>query len=230
MFDLVGADNWTVRRSVFADSAKQGGDGTSYIGFFKGAGRSGIFEQNLVLCRWRHRGGARVGLSLGGGGTGPEFCRDKRCSSEHIAGTIRNNIIAGCSDAGIYLNKAADARIHNNLLYRTRGIDARFAETTATIVNNIIDGRILKRDGAEAVTDNNLISGFKAVGLMSVAEGALDDPANGSFAFNAPSHARAAGTSIKQVGDDLCGRPRKSNAPGIGPFSEGRADCISGAR
>jgi parallel beta-helix repeat protein len=228
MFDLVAASDWTVRRTIFADPAKQGGDGVSYAGFFKGGGRRGVFEQNLVLCRWRHRGGARIGLSLGGGGTGASYCRNGRCDNEHEGGTIRNNIIAGCSDVGIYLNKATNARVHNNLIYRTRGVDGRFPETSAALKNNIIDGRVLARDGAKILEKSNLRGRLKAVTLSSTAESVLADPGAGAFGFSTPSNAAAQGSPVTPAGEDLCGRVRDQSAPGIGPFIGGKADCVEG--
>ena len=80
---------------------KSGGDNISYGAFAKGAGDHYVFERNVVLCEYKHRGqaGERIGLSFGGGGTGPEFLRDARASgSEQISSIMRDNLIAFCSD------------------------------------------------------------------------------------------------------------------------------------
>ena len=80
-------------------------------------------------------GGTRIGLSFGGGGTAPQFCApafdaNTPCSVEHDGGTMRNNIIANCSDVGIYLNRGKDTNILYNTLIATAGIDFRFDTTT----------------------------------------------------------------------------------------------------
>lgn len=105
-------------------------------------------ERNLVACEIEFTGGARIGLSLGGGGTSPDtVCEGGSCAIEHSHGVIRNNLIYNCSDVGVYLNNAADSRVEHNLLARTNGLDARFTNTSVTIVNNIISTAIRSRDG-----------------------------------------------------------------------------------
>jgi hypothetical protein len=60
------------------------------------------------------------------------------------------------TDVGIYLNRSANTLIHNNLIYNTTGIDVRFPTSSATIYNNIIDGRIKDRDGGSHKETNNI--------------------------------------------------------------------------
>ena len=93
----------------------------------------GLFERNLVMCTRNFSGGTRIGLSLGGGGTAPQFCEDGSCNTEHQNGILRNNLIVNCSDVGIYLNRAQDTLVDHNTLYATAGIDVRFPTSSATL-------------------------------------------------------------------------------------------------
>src|SRR3546814_706418 len=54
---------------------------------------------------------------------------------------------------------------HNNALINTRGIDVRFAGTSALIVNNVIDGRILARSGGQYSQSNNIVDPLAAAFL-----------------------------------------------------------------
>jgi hypothetical protein len=155
--DLVAASNWVVRKNLIADLIKGEGDRVSYGAYFKGGGRENRFERNIVLCEQALQGhpGQRVGLSLGGGGSGAPFCRDRKCITEQDAGVIEANLIASCSDVGIYVNKSAMSRITHNTLLDTAGIDVRFPESSADIDGNLIDGRIHARnDGVVRPGDN----------------------------------------------------------------------------
>ncbi len=220
--DIVAASGWRVQKNVIADFAKDGGDRTSYGAFFKGAGENNIFEQNLVRCEWRHRGGTRVGFSFGGGGTTDSACRDGKCGVEHRNGIVRNNIIMNCpNDVAIYLNKSADTQVHNNLLINTRGIDVRFEETDAVILNNIIDGRILSRNGGTFSEASNIVSAFNAVLLSQVSADVYSDPQKGDFRLNDLEEVLGLGTAIEDGGLDICNQPYKSAAPDIGPIQYG---------
>lgn len=160
VIDMVGVNGWTIRRNLISDFVKRGGDQISYGAFAKGAGAQNVFEQNVVVCEARLRGlglsGQRVGLSLGGGGSGKEYCRDRKCITEQDQGVIRSNLVASCSDAGIYLNSAARSRVEHNTLLDTAGIEARFAETSADVEGNLIDGQIVARQGAVLRLSENL--------------------------------------------------------------------------
>lgn len=146
--DVVGGRRWVVRRNYIHDFAKAEGNGVSYGAFLKGNSRDGLFDANLVVCAQLHSGQTRLGLSFGGGGTGPDsICEDGACTPEHQNGLMRNNVVVGCSDVGIYLNAAAGTRLINNTLVGTSGVDVRFAASTAVIANNFVDGRIRERDG-----------------------------------------------------------------------------------
>ncbi|UUZ56847.1 right-handed parallel beta-helix repeat-containing protein [Massilia sp. H-1] len=155
--DLVAASHWRIRRNAISDFVKGGGDRISYGGFAKGGGSDNIFEQNLVVCEARLQGlaGQRVGLSLGGGSTGAAYCRDKRCIVEQEKSEIRANLIAACSDDGIYLNSAAASKVTHNTLLDTGGIDLRYPATSVDIEGNLVDGDIRARNGAEVRLSDN---------------------------------------------------------------------------
>jgi hypothetical protein len=113
-----------------------------------------------VICHWKlqPQGNVRLGLSFGGGGSSAKHSRNRDNSTEHTGGIMRNNVIARCPlDVGIYLNKSAYTQVHNNLLIGTTGIDVRFKSSSASIHNNVLDGRIRDRDGGIHNADNNLV-------------------------------------------------------------------------
>ena len=156
--DLVAASRWTVRDNWISDFAKGEADRVSYGAFAKGAGFGNSFERNVVVCEHllRRAPGQRVGISLGGGGTGKDYCRDARCITEQDGGTIHSNLIMSCSDEGIYLNRAATSQVSHNTLLDTGGISVRFVESSAEIQGNLVDGVIRGRDGGVLRGDDNL--------------------------------------------------------------------------
>lgn len=160
--DMVGASDWLIQGNLITDFVKGDGNLVSYGAFAKGAGSGNRFERNIILCEHRLRGlpGQRVGLSFGGGGTGQRYCRDGRCLTEHDGGTISNNLIAFCSDDGIYLNRAAAARVTHNTLLDTAGITVRFAVSSADLEGNLIDGMIRSRDDGVVRATDNLVGGI----------------------------------------------------------------------
>jgi hypothetical protein len=109
--DIVAASHWTVRGNLISDFVKARADRISYGAFAKGGGSGNRFERNVVLCEDALRGqpGWRVGISLGGGGSvgGGDSCRDRTCVLEQSEGTIEANLVASCSDDGIYINRSA---------------------------------------------------------------------------------------------------------------------------
>lgn len=148
--DLVGASDWLIARNLVADFVKSGGDGISYGMYAKGGGKGNRFDANLVICEAALVGlpGQRVGLSLGGGGTSPDFCRDRRCVVEQDSSVLLNNLVSRCSDRGIYLNAAANSSVLHNTVIDTAGVTVRFPESSARLRGNLIDGPLSARDEA----------------------------------------------------------------------------------
>lgn len=216
--DMVAVSGWTVRRNVIRDFIKGGGDQVSYGAYAKGAGTHNLFEQNVVLCESKLHGlpGARVGLSLGGGGSGAPFCRDRRCITEQEDSTLRANLIASCSDAGIYLNSAARSTVSDNTLLDTAGIDVRFAASSARLDGNLVDGAIRSRnDGVIYMGQNQATpTGALYLGWHPVRHlfARVDTLALG-WAGAPPRRSGAAG----DVRSDLCGVQRAAPAA-LGAF------------
>ncbi|MCJ9430594.1 right-handed parallel beta-helix repeat-containing protein [Kordiimonas marina] len=157
--DVVGGRFWTVRQNFIADFEKAGGNHISYAGFLKGNSDNGLFERNLVVCEWRFKGGIRLGLSFGGGGTtNPQFCQGHSCALQHYKGVMRSNIIMNCpADVGVYLNNAANTIMVNNTILNTKGVDVRFNGSFALFANNIIEGRIKSRDDGNFREEHDLV-------------------------------------------------------------------------
>jgi parallel beta-helix repeat protein len=166
--------------------------------------------------------GQRVGLSLGGGGTGAEYCRDRKCVTEQQGSSIRSNLIAACSDVGIYLNSAADSRIEDNTLVDTVGIDVRFVTSSARLDGNLVDGPIRSRNGGVLhLGDNETASlwpsylGYHQVRAMFRA------PEQGDFSWRGKAPQRQG----LRKGRDLCtGAPVRA----YGAFDD-FASCLSTA-
>jgi hypothetical protein len=191
----------------------------------KSGGKNGLFERNLVVCSDLHNGATRIGLSLGGGGTGAQFCAPAYnasvpCDPEHTGGVLRNNVIASCSDVGIYLNKAKDTKLLFNTLVATAGIDFRYASSTGIAVGNGLDGKIRGRDGGTLTGTENLESftGFEA---------AFVDPKRGNLKKKGDLSALLGkGSARPDVLDDYCARTR-AGAYDLGAQQLSLGDCAS---
>lgn len=214
--DLVGASHWVVRANVISDFVKGQGSKSSYGAFVKGGGSDNRFERNLVLCEHRLRGapGPRVGLSLGNGGTGPQFCRDKRCITEQDRGVIVSNLVAFCSDDGIDVNRAAVSVVAYNTVIETTGISVRSVESSADVYGNLVDGPIRSRNGGVVRAGDNLetsrarsLLGSHPLREVYADAGALD------FRWRGRPLRRDKPAKADEVGPaDLCGTPRPSLA------------------
>jgi hypothetical protein len=206
--DLVAASGWMVRHNIISDFQKEQGDQVSYGGFFKGAGMQNVFESNLVWCEHKLQGrpGQRVGLSLGGGGTGKSYCRDGRCIAEQERGEVRANLIVGCSDVGIYLNNAAASVVNDNTLIDTAGIDVRFAGSSADVDGNLVDGGIRSRNGAVLREGDNRTAPVSYAYLgMHPQRALLRDPLAADFSWSGAMPARDPDRLTRRSGARLCG-------------------------
>ena len=226
LLNINAANGWVVSANFIADFAKATGNRVSYGAYMKSNSRDGVFERNLVVCHWRvpPAGDTRVGLSFGGGGSDPRFCRDGSNRVEHSAGMIRNNIVARCPDVGIYLNKSAHTQVQHNLLSATRGIDVRFASSSASIHNNVMDGRIRDRDGGLHNADNNLVAdqcGWLDRLLGDCGTGDwYEAPLGGGFRVVGIDSLLGRGNTDPRGEPDFCGNPRAAPSD-IGPIQYG---------
>jgi hypothetical protein len=202
--DSVGANGWQVLDNSVEAAIKLGGNGISYGLCIKGAGRGVVIERNRVVCTPDRlaQAGLRVGISLGCGGSAPQFCRDGRCNVELFDGVVANNVVAHCNDFGIDLLLAQRAQVLHNTLVNTEGIDARGASTRADVIGNLVEGRIRARDGAGLMEQDNLAVG--ALDALLAAPLALDLRWN-----EASNRARA----TPETARDFCGRPRPPFSP-----------------
>ena len=209
--DVVGGRRWVVRANFIHDHAKGGGNKISYAAFLKGNSRDGVFERNLIVCELLHSGQIRLGLSFGGGGTGPDpICEDGTCNPEHQNGVMRNNIIANCpTDVGIYLNESTNTLIEHNTLFNTTGIDVRFDTSDAVLRNNILMGKIRERQDGKATASNNL----DQVSAAQMRQWFVDpDALDFSLSDGAMIVGKASGSMLA---DDYCGA-RRDVMPDIG--------------
>ncbi len=218
--DLVAASDWTIEANLIADFVKARGDGTSYGGFAKGGGANNRFIRNVVLCEHRLRGvpGRRVGLSLGGGGSAMASCRDRRCVVEHEGGEIAGNLIASCSDEGIYLNRAARALLLHNTVIDTAGVVVRYPDSSARAYGNLIDGPLRTRDGATLHAPDNRtgVLAFSFIGLHPVLR-LFRNPNELDLRWSgAPPRVHNSGES---AAPELCGVARPS-VPAYGAFED----------
>jgi hypothetical protein len=221
--DVVGGRRWVVRSNFIHDHGKGGGDGISYAAFLKGNSRDGLFERNLVICERDHTGGVRLGLSFGGGGSSPpSVCEGGVCTPEHQNGLMRNNVIINCpDDVGIYLNRAQGARVYNNTLYNTTGIDVRFAASTVDLRNNLLTGAIRNRDGGTSTQGSNLTG----VTLLQFATWFLN-PLGADFTLLNGAPIVNLGQNLPQVSDDYCGNLRNDGTADIGAVEyDGDGPC-----
>lgn len=156
--DIVGASGWIVGDNLVSHFVKNGGNGTSYGIFMKGGGSSGRIERNLVVCTAQDvsQAGQRVGISLGGGGTGRESCGGQPCAEEHKGGIVANNIVAHCNDAGLDVHRATASVLRHNTLVNTAGILLRGGPGSTTVRANLLDGRLRVRPPAVADAGDNL--------------------------------------------------------------------------
>ncbi len=219
-------DNWIVRANIIRDFQKGAGDNVSYGAFMKSGGKGGLFERNLVMCSRDTTGGTRIGLSFGGGGTAREYCAPAfsssvECSVEHDSGTMRNNIIANCSDVGIYLNKSKDTKILHNTLIGTNGVDFRFATTTGEAHGNVLTSKIRVRDGgAFSGTDNLMDIATTEFAAMYL------DPLKGDLRKKGDLAKLIDKAAAATVTDDYCTRTR-TGTHDLGALEHSLGDCVT---
>jgi hypothetical protein len=226
--DLDSGDDWIIRGNFIHDYEKGLGDQVSYAAFLKCGGNRGLMERNLVLCSRDHVGGTRIGLSLGGGGCAPSFCEPAFDAGtpcvEHHDGVVRNNIVASCSDVGIYVNQSPNSHVLYNTLVATTGVDFRFAMTTGEAAGNLLAGMIRNRDGATGTFAGNV------EGLMQTDFDAMYvDPLKGDLRKKGSLAAvLGLGPANARVTDDYCARTRPSPFD-VGAIQASLGDCASGS-
>jgi hypothetical protein len=200
-FDLVAASRWAVldnRVEHFVRAQR-----ATYGIFMKGAGEAGRIARNLVLCTRAEMSqpGLRVGISVGGGGTGATACREGHCAFEHRGAEVVNNVVAHCNDVGIDVNRSIEVRIAHNTLVNTGGLGVRGIPASALARNNLLDGPVRARDGGGLDARSNLAADLR---------GLLRDPDRLDLTWlSLPDLVDAP----PDLADDFCGRPRPRATP-----------------
>jgi parallel beta-helix repeat protein len=225
--DLVAASRWSIVGNRISDFVKVQRTGPSYGAFVKGGGSDNRIERNVVVCEDRLRGmpGDRVGLSLGDGGTAPAVCRDGRCITEQERSVIASNLVASCSDDGIYIFRSAMSVVRDNTLLDTAGIMARGGESSVDVDGNLVDGVIRAVDGATLHGGDNITTSAASlyVGSHPVRRLFVDAEALDLRWRDAPPRRQRPAT----VPADLCGVTGVSR-PAYGAF-EDVAECARSA-
>ncbi|MEK0312723.1 fibronectin type III domain-containing protein [Cohnella sp. 56] len=195
--DLIASRGWIIRGNR-VENAKTSNNGGGYGIFAKGNSIDTVFENNVIV-------GSFIALSFGGGGTGAAYFRNQDQTYEHRGGIIRNNVVFGTVDTGVYLNKANNYKVYNNTILNTGSgvgaIEPRFAGTSGEVRNNLLTGTVKNREGGTSVASNN-ITGATASWLV--------DPANGNYhlhPFNGMA-ARDVGMTLSDVPTDMYGNAR----------------------
>lgn len=221
------AADWIVRGNLIRDFHKAGGNEVSYGAFAKGGAKRPVFERNLVLCAdLDPAGGARIGLSFGGGGMDPALCAPKYdasvpCDPEVEGGVMRNNIVVNCSDDGIYLNHAKDTKILYNTLIATGDIVFRFPSSTGEAEGNVLSAQIKNRDGGTSTGTAN-ITGVSQEQFAAW----YKDPMHGDLRGNGNARGPSGrGFPRSDVTEDFCGRPRQGDALDLGALQASAGDC-----
>jgi len=155
--------NWIVRNSIFKNIRSPSGSIAEHaIHFWNNS------ENTLVECNWIINCDRGIGFGLG--------------SSQHIGGTIRNNMIyhdttEGFADVGIGIETCPDGQVYNNTIFHEHSypnaIEYRFAATTNTyIANNLANKNIQARDGATGIDTSN-ITNAQSSWFVDIAAGDL---------------------------------------------------------
>lgn len=196
--DIVGASRWRVQDNYVSNFAKGDPRATSFGIFMKGAGFGGRIERNLVVCNTSEMSapGTRVGISFGGGESGPQYCRDKQCITEHEGGRAINNIVAHCNDMGVDINRSTQSFVAHNTLINTGGIDVRGEKASAVLFGNLYEGIARARKGGrlreEFPERRNLTKVFENPDSLNLGFRTILE--------RIPRH--------KHVTNDFCGKPR----------------------
>lgn len=142
--DIVAASHWVIAENIVQHFVHPDDKTSSYGIFMKGGGSGGRIERNLVICAAQgvSSRGTRLGISFGGGLTGPSYCRDQLCRTEHENGLARANIVANCNDAGLDINHSTSITLEGNVLVNTAGINVRGISPAARLIGNQGDGSV----------------------------------------------------------------------------------------
>jgi hypothetical protein len=216
------AQGWTIRDNTITGFWCESGLSEHGVHVWN-SGRDTVVERNTIIDCAR---GIGFGLGESGNGTSRDY-GDDPCPGVtgfigHYGGVIRNNAILGRDpamfasqfgmDSGVALEQACGAVVTHNTVVALQppfvGMEYRFANTQASIADNLVTHGITMRDGGTAVLEGNLVD----VGTEHFVDAAAGDLhlVAGSSAIDAAVD--VAGT---EVVDDIDGDAR-DGTPDVG--------------
>ena len=216
------AQGWTIRDNTITGFWCESGLSEHGVHVWN-SGRDTVVERNTIVDCAR---GVGFGLGESGNGTARDYGDDPCPGVDgfvgHYGGVIRNNAIIGRDpamfasqfgmDSGVALEQACGAVVTHNTVVALQppfvGMEYRFANTQASIADNLVTHAITMRDGGNAVLEGNLVE----VGTEHFVDAAAGDVhlVEGSTAIDAAIDVAGA-----EVVDDVDGEPR-DGSPDVG--------------
>ena len=227
--DAHAARGWTVRDNVIEGFWCASGLAEHAVHFWKES-RDTTVERNVL--RDNARG---IGLGMLDYGTVARAWADVPCPAagggyvDHFGGVARNNVVSAHAsglfaseygfDCGVCLWQACGAQALHNTVWSAdpaasfSAVEWRFANTSATVTNNLVNVALRERDGAEATLAGN-VAGAAAAWFVGAGSGDL---------HLAPSASSAIDQGVVcGVTDDLDGEARPRGAgPDVGADETG---------
>jgi hypothetical protein len=204
--DVHHGANWIIRNNVFRNIRVPAGATHKYrpaILMWSGSRNTAVYGNRFINCE--------RAIIFGLGPKAP-------FAHSHSGGAIYNNFIFRTepqhADAGISIWDSPGTRVYHNTVIQNgtypAAIEYRFASTTGVeIANNLTDGAILQRDGAQALVTSNYTQANASM-FVNAAAGDLHLAAAASQAIDR-------GIAIPGMTTDWDGQPRPSGAaPDLG--------------
>jgi hypothetical protein len=217
--DAHAARGWTVRDNVIEGFWCASGLSEHAVHFWKES-RDTTVERNVL--RDNARG---IGFGLLASATAARAWADVPCPAaggtyvDHFGGIARNNAVSAHAaglfaseygfDCGVCLWQACGAQALHNTVWSGdpaasfSSVEWRFANTSATVTNNLVNVALRERDGAEATLGGN-VTGADASWFVSAGSGDLHLVPSASAAIDQGV--------VSGVTDDLDGEPRPRGA------------------
>jgi hypothetical protein len=206
--------DWVVRNNLFRNIRGPKGDAEvgGCVDFWDGSKNATVEGNVMVNCRM----GVRLGIINRAAEKG---------GHEHEGGLVRNNVFwrepgaVEAADAGIIVADSPGAKVlHNTVIlngtYSGGAIEYRWCKGV-TVANNLTDGRIWKRDGAEGSEKDN-VGKADAQLFVNAAAGDLHLSAKGAAGL-------AKVGRLSDCPNDLDGKKRgEKTDPGADEFGKGR--------
>ncbi len=141
---------------------------------------------------------------------------------------MTSNLVASCSDSGMYINRSAQTEISKNTLLDTGGITVQSPASSARVDGNLMDGPIIDRHDAILDLGDNLAPSLPMLYLgIASARSAFVSPADLDLRWSTAPPRRPDSTE-SQAGEadpDLCGQTRH-HPPVYGAFQDFQV-CMS---